>query len=118
MSERLGDLTSRERQLVDAAASGDGLECSQLPIEQLSATDDPEHTIRAELLRELLLNRCDKPPDPRGVRLRGARITGTLDLSHVEAVVGMELRNCPAAATGCSPTPVDLERFVRSGPAR
>jgi hypothetical protein len=94
VSERLGDLTSRERELVDAAASGDVLECSQLPIEQLSATDDPEHTIRAELLRELLLKRCNKPPDPRGVRLRGARITGTLDLTHVEAAVGMELRNC------------------------
>jgi hypothetical protein len=94
VSERLGDLTSRERELVDAAASGDVLECSQLPIEQLSATDDPEHTIRAELLRELLLKRCNKPPDPRGVRLRGARITGTLDLTHVEAAVGMQLWGC------------------------
>jgi hypothetical protein len=94
MSERLGDLTSRERQLVDAAASGKVLECSQLPIEKLSATDDPKHTIRAELLRELLLKRCDKPLDPRGVRLRGAHITGTLDLSHVEAAVGMELQGC------------------------
>jgi hypothetical protein len=58
------------------------------------ATDDPEHTIRAELLRELLLKRCDKPPDPRGVRLHPARITGTLDLAHVESAVGMELRGC------------------------
>lgn len=94
MSERLGDLTSRERQLVDAAASGDVLECSQLPIEQLSASEDPEHTIRAELMRELLLKRCDKLPDPRGVRLHGARIIGTLDLTHVEAAVGMQLRGC------------------------
>jgi hypothetical protein len=94
VSERLGDLTSRERELVDAAASGDVLECSQLPIEQLSATDDPEHTIRAELLRELLLKRCNKPPDPRGVRLRGARITGTLDLTQVEAAVGLQLWGC------------------------
>jgi hypothetical protein len=70
VSERLGELTSRERELVDAAASGDVLECSQLSIEQLSATGDPEHTIRAELLRELLLKRCDEPPDPRGVRAR------------------------------------------------
>jgi hypothetical protein len=96
VSERLGDLTSRERQLVDAAASGDVLVCSQLfqPIEELSATDNPEHTIRAELLRELLLERCDKSLDPRGVRLGGARITGMLDLSHVEAAVGMELWGC------------------------
>jgi hypothetical protein len=94
VSERLGDLTFRERALVDAAASGDVLECSQLSIEQLSVTDDPEHIIRAELLRELVLRRCDKPLDPRGVRLRGARITGTLDLTHAEAAVGMELRGC------------------------
>jgi hypothetical protein len=103
VSERLGDLTSRERELVDVAASGDVLECNQLPIEQLSATDDPEHTIRAELLRELLLKRCDKSPDPRGVRLHGSRITGTLDLSHVQAAVGMELQGC------CFDHPVLLE---------
>jgi hypothetical protein len=96
-------VTSRERELVDVAASGDVLECNQLPIEQLSATDDPEHTIRAELLRELLLKRCDKSPDPRGVRLHGSRITGTLDLSHVQAAVGMELQGC------CFDHPVLLE---------
>jgi hypothetical protein len=70
VSERLGDLSFRERELADAAASGDVLECSsELSMEQLSATDDPGHIIRAELLRQLLLKRCDKPPDPRGVRL-------------------------------------------------
>jgi hypothetical protein len=94
VSERLGDLSARERELVDAAASGDVLECSQLSIEELSVSDDPEHIIRAELVRELLLKRCDKPPDPRGVRLHGARVTGTLDLNYIEAAVGMELRGC------------------------
>ncbi|MGH3847243.1 MAG: hypothetical protein ACRDS0_38355 [Pseudonocardiaceae bacterium] len=94
MSERLGDLSPLERDLVNAAAEGDVLECSQLPIEQLSATDDPKHTVRAELLRELLLKRCDKPPDPRGVRLHRARITGTLDLTHVRAEIGMDLVGC------------------------
>jgi hypothetical protein len=98
VNERLGDLTSdltsKERNLVAAAARGDVLECSQLLIEQLSTTDDPEHTIRAELLRELLLKRCNTPLDPRGVRLWGAHITGMLDLAHVEARVGLELRAC------------------------
>jgi adhesin HecA-like repeat protein len=94
VSEHLDDLTLRERELVDAAASGDVLKCSQLSIEQLSVTDDPDHVIRAELLRKLLLKRCDKLPDPRGVRLRGARITGTLDLTGVEAAAGIELRGC------------------------
>lgn len=94
MGERLGQLTSRERSLVDAAAAGDWLDCSQLPVEQLSATGDPQHIIRAGLLRELLWGRCDKLPDPQGVRLRGARITGVLDLCHVQAIVGMDLEGC------------------------
>jgi hypothetical protein len=94
VNERLGDLSFRERELVDATAVGDALECSQLSIEELSITDDPKHTIRAALLRELVLKRCDQPPDPRGVRVRRARIIGTLDLTHVEAAVGIELQDC------------------------
>lgn len=80
------------------------LECSQLSIERLSASDDPEHIVRAELLRELLLKRCDTPQDPRGLRLRSARITGTLDLDHIEAAVGLELRDCSVAPFGLSPS--------------
>jgi hypothetical protein len=94
VSECLGDLTCRERELVEAVNAGHVLECSQLSTEQLSATGDPKHIIRAELLRELLLTRCDKPLDPRGVRVRGARITGVLDLTHVQTAVGIELRSC------------------------
>lgn len=55
VNERLGDPTPRERDLIDAAASGEVLECGRLAIEQLSSTDDPVYTIRAELLRSLLL---------------------------------------------------------------
>jgi hypothetical protein len=94
VSECLGDLTCRERELVEAVNAGHVLECSQLSTEQLSATGDCKHIIRAELLRELLLTRCGKPLDPRGVRVRGARITGVLDLTHVQAAVGIELGSC------------------------
>lgn len=94
VSKCLGDLTCRERQLVEAVVAGDLVECSRLSAEQLSATGDPEHIIRAELLRELLLARCNKPLDPRGVRVHGARISGVLDLTHVRAAVGIELRSC------------------------
>jgi hypothetical protein len=73
---------------------GNVLECSQLSGEQLSATDDPAHIIRAELLRELLLKCSNKFSDPRGLRLRRARITGTLDLIHVRASIGMGLLGC------------------------
>jgi hypothetical protein len=94
MSESQADRKSREQQLVDKAALGETLECSQLSIEQLLATDDPKHTINAEWLRKLLLKGYDKPPDRRGILLHRARIIGRLDLSRIEAAVGMELQGC------------------------
>ncbi|MGB9282080.1 MAG: hypothetical protein WCB57_18690 [Pseudonocardiaceae bacterium] len=70
------------------------VECSTFTPEQLAATENPRYTIRAELLRELVLGRNGERIDPLGVRVRGARITGTLDLTHVPAAVGLELRGC------------------------
>src|SRR5205823_2737587 len=65
-----------------------------LPRKQLAISEDPGHVIRGEVLRELLLEHHKIALDPRGLRLRGARVTGTLDLTHVQASVGMELRGC------------------------
>ncbi|WP_410672228.1 hypothetical protein [Amycolatopsis sp. cmx-4-68] len=75
----LGKLTAAERELVDAARSG-----------LVSVTDAP---VRAAVLRELLLG-LRGPVDPRGVRVEGARIAGTLNLDHVEAPVGLALAKC------------------------
>jgi hypothetical protein len=93
MSERAGGLSSRERELVEAAVVGRVLECSQLYPAQLANTGNLAHIIRAEVLRDLLLAQRDTPPDPRGICLRGARITGSLDLIEFQAPVGMELRD-------------------------
>jgi len=93
-SRSLSETSSRGLALIDALGSGCVVECSKLTVEQLAATDNPRHTVRAELLRELVLGRNGEPLDPLGVRLHGARITGTLDLTHVPAPVGIELRNC------------------------
>jgi len=46
------------------------------------ATWPPEREVAAELLRSILLD-PDLRPDPRGLRLRGAFVTGILDLDHV-----------------------------------
>jgi len=46
------------------------------------ATWPPEREVAAELLRSILLD-PDLRPDPRGLRLRGALVTGILDLDHV-----------------------------------
>jgi hypothetical protein len=70
------------------------VECSTLTVEKLAVTDNPRHSVRAELLRELVLGRSGERLDPLGVRLHGARITGILDLTHVPATVGIELRGC------------------------
>jgi hypothetical protein len=93
-SRSLSETSSRELALIDALGSGCVVECSKLTVEQLAATDNPKYSVRAELLRELVLGRSGEPLDPLGVRLHGARITGTLDLTHVPAMVGIELRNC------------------------
>ncbi|HEY6424589.1 MAG TPA: hypothetical protein VIY28_15355 [Pseudonocardiaceae bacterium] len=74
--------------------SGRVVECSRLSTEQLAATESPKYTIRAELVRELVLGSGVRRVDPRGLRIHGARIAGTLDLTHVPATVGIELRGC------------------------
>jgi hypothetical protein len=88
------DLTSRERQLVDKAAAGETLVCSDLFPERLSAINLPQYSIRAKLLRDVLLNRCDKRPDPRDGRVRAAHIIGPLDFAHIRPEVGIELSYC------------------------
>ncbi|MGH3671851.1 MAG: hypothetical protein ACRDSH_14655 [Pseudonocardiaceae bacterium] len=80
--------------LIDTLASGTVVGCSNLTGEQLATTENPRYTIRAELLRDLVLGRSVEHLDPLGVRVHGARITGTLDLTHVPAGVGIELRGC------------------------
>ncbi|MGH3832295.1 MAG: hypothetical protein ACRDRS_17935 [Pseudonocardiaceae bacterium] len=93
-SKSLSEVSARELALVDAVTSGCVLECSTLSTKQLGTTDNPRYTLRGELLRELVLGRGGARLDPLGVRVHGARITGTLDLTHVPAAVGLELRGC------------------------
>jgi hypothetical protein len=93
-SESLSETSSSEPALIDALTSGCVVECSKLTVEQLAATENSRYTIRAELLRELVLGRSGERLDPLGVRVHGARIIGTLDLTHVPAAVGIELRGC------------------------
>ncbi len=93
-SKSFSEASSRELALIDALTAGCVVESSKLTVEQLAATANPRYTIRAELLRELVLERSGERLDPLGLRLHGARITGTLDLTHVPAAVGIELRGC------------------------
>jgi hypothetical protein len=51
-------------------------------------------TIRAAVVRDILRGRLATDPDPHGLRLRGARIAGRLDLENLTTGVGMGLVDC------------------------
>ncbi|MEU7785721.1 hypothetical protein [Amycolatopsis sp. NPDC049159] len=93
VSRGLADLNDLERALVDAARTGTSLTCGAADSGEPGETGDPSRSIRAQLLRELVLGRHG-PVDPRGIRLTGARITGVVDLDNVAACAGMKLAGC------------------------
>ncbi|OLR93027.1 translocation/assembly module TamB domain-containing protein [Actinokineospora bangkokensis] len=88
-----GELTGAERAVVAAAARGGESACPRLRPHLLAISTDESHLVRAAVLRSLLLGELG-PTAPRGVRLRGARVLGPLDLDHVSAATGLVLRGC------------------------
>jgi hypothetical protein len=54
---------------------------------------DVSHDVDADLLRDLLRGRNITDPDPRGLRLRGARIRGCLDLDRLATSIVLELED-------------------------
>jgi hypothetical protein len=54
----------------------------------------PDHGIEASALRDLLRGRTVADPDPRGIRVRGARIRDRLDLRLLTSSVALELVDC------------------------
>ena len=89
------DLTPREREMVDAAAFGEvsgDLADEPYALDEMRAWG-PERTVRAEVLRHLLL--ADEwPLDPGGVFLIGTKIAGELDLSQAQLRAAVSLRQC------------------------
>jgi hypothetical protein len=53
-----------------------------------------DHIVPADAVRDLLLGRTISDPDPHGIRLRGARIRGRLDLDLVSTNVALALTDC------------------------
>jgi hypothetical protein len=51
-------------------------------------------TCRAVVIRDILCGRLALDPDPHGLRLRGARISGRLDVDNVTTDVNLELTDC------------------------
>jgi hypothetical protein len=94
-----GELTAPERALVRAAAVGGlvdlGAGNARLDEPGRAAAWGPGRTVRAELLVELLTGRR-RPDDgqARAVRLRGARVSGTLDLDAARLECPLLLDRC------------------------
>ncbi len=87
-------LSAAEQKLLDQAATpsrvtiGDGT---------LPPSDAPDLRIRAELIRFLLLGDCgDVRLHDKGIRLRGAYITGALDLQGCDCARDISLTACRA----------------------
>ncbi|HEV7656630.1 MAG TPA: hypothetical protein VGP36_18100 [Mycobacteriales bacterium] len=76
-------LSAVERRLVDAVTAG----------EQLDLRTAEEREIRAGLVRDVLLGAHGRV-DARGLQLRGATLTGTLDLDGLHTTARVRLRDC------------------------
>jgi hypothetical protein len=92
-----------ERALLDRVVTGDVLDLEggavvDRPIDATTIGSwkswRPERTIRSTVIRNILLGRLAADSDPHGVRLRGARIEGTLDLEYLTSTIAIELTEC------------------------
>jgi hypothetical protein len=89
-------LTDVEQAVVDHVAQGELLDlAADEPVDEAAMRSwDSSPTIRAAVLRDILRGRLASDPDPHGLRLRGARIAGQLDLENLTTSVGVELHDC------------------------
>jgi hypothetical protein len=89
-------LTSVEQALIEHVACGDVLDLAgDRPVDEaaMRAWDDTR-TISATVIRDILRGRHVYDPDPHGLRLRGARIDGRLDVGNITSTIGIELTDC------------------------
>lgn len=71
-----------EQRLIDYVARGELLDLAgDEPVDETAMRSrDESRTIRAFVIRDIVRGRLVTDPDPRGLRLRGARIAGRIDL--------------------------------------
>jgi len=105
--ERTG-MRPAELRLVAAVKAGDEVDLSECP--------ERERTLRASVLREILLSHVGDEQSPGGVRLRSAVIDGDLDLSDVPEAVTVDLTNCQVTRIclhGANPPPIAGKRDAK-----
>ena len=92
-----GGLTSVEQSLVEHVGRGEWLDLAaddEVIDEAAMRSWGKSRTCRATVIRDILRGRLAADPDPHGLRLRGARITGRLDLANLTTKVNFELHDC------------------------
>ncbi|MEU8778272.1 membrane-associated oxidoreductase [Streptomyces sp. NPDC048606] len=90
------DLTPAERRVVDAFPRGEGVDFRAGPGETShdGASWGPERTLRAEVLRSLLIGGSAEAGRVAGLKVYGARIVGKLDLKYAVVDHPIRLRGC------------------------
>lgn len=90
------DLTPAEHRVRQAFPLGEGVDFRESPDDDPRAGGSwgPERTVRAEVLRALLLNGPTRDGEVAGVKLTGARVTGVLDLRYGTVEHPVRLRAC------------------------
>jgi hypothetical protein len=84
--------------LVKHVRSGEWLDLTLGPGEVLDEAAmrkwDDSRTCPAEVIRDILRGQLVADPDPHGLRLRGARISGRIDLENLTTDINLELKDC------------------------
>ena len=92
-----GGLTPVEESLVEHVCRGEWLDLAaddEMVDEAAMRSWGDSRTCRATVIRDILRGRLAADPDPHGLRLRGARISGRLDLENLTTNVSIELTEC------------------------
>ncbi|MFJ9297962.1 membrane-associated oxidoreductase [Streptomyces asoensis] len=90
----INDLTPAERRLWRAFATGTTVDFREAPDEAVSPDWGLERTVRARVLRALLLDGPHRPGEVAALKLMGARITGELDLRYATVDSVVRLNHC------------------------
>ncbi|MDQ0688943.1 hypothetical protein QFZ56_007906 [Streptomyces achromogenes] len=88
------DLTPLERHIWRAFPRGVAIDVCPDESEDPATIQGAERTVRAEVIRALLLGSSSEPGEAPALRVAGAKITGVLDLRHAEIHHPIRLTSC------------------------
>ncbi|MDX3281428.1 pentapeptide repeat-containing protein [Streptomyces scabiei] len=115
----INDLTAAERRVWDAFPLGAAVDFTSGDPTADGADPGPERTVRARVLRALLLTAPQEEGEVAALRIEGARISGALDLKYATVDSVVRLRGCHFDETpdfsGARFTYLNLTRSVLPG---